>query len=112
MKINLINGESYLLINEKINEIIGTSNNVTTFDMLESTLEDVLMEAGYVSMFDEEKFIIIKNANFFGTEKQKESDSDMILNYFEHPSANATLIFICNTKLDLRKKVSKTVKEK
>ena len=62
MKINLINGESYLLINEKLNEIIGTSNNVTTFDMLESTLDDVLMEAGYVSMFDEEKFIIIKAA--------------------------------------------------
>lgn len=112
MKINLINGESYLLINEKINEIIGTSSNVTTFNMLENSLDDVFVEAGYVSMFDEEKYIVVKNANFFGTEKLKESDSDALINYFEHPNQNSTLIFICNTKLDLRKKISKIVKEK
>lgn len=112
MKINLISGESYLLVNEKINDIVGLSKNVTTFDLAQSTLEDVLIEAGYVSMFEEEKYIVIKNANFFGTDKIKDSDIDILLNYFEHPSDNTTLIFICNTKLDLRKKITKMVKDK
>ena len=112
MKINLISGESYLLVNEKINDIVGLSKNVTTFDLSQSTLEDVLIEAGYVSMFEEEKFIVIKNANFFGTDKIKDSDTDILLNYFEHPSDNTNLIFICSTKLDLRKKITKIVKDR
>lgn len=112
MKINLISGESYLLVNEKINDIVGLSKNVTTFDLAQSTLEDVLIEAGYVSMFEEEKFIVIKNANFFGTDKIKDSDTDILLNYFEHPSDNTNLIFICSTKLDLRKKITKIVKDR
>lgn len=112
MKINLISGESYLLVNEKINDIVGLSKNVTTFDLTQSTLEDVLIEAGYVSMFEEEKFIVIKNANFFGTDKIKDSDTDILLNYFEHPSDNTNLIFICSTKLDLRKKITKIVKDR
>lgn len=112
MKINLINGESFLLINEKISEIVGNSSNIATFDMLENTLEDVLIEAGYVSMFQESKFIIIKNANFFGTEKLKDSDAEVLLSYLEHPSDQAVLIFVCSSKLDLRKKITKLIKEK
>lgn len=112
MKINLISGDSFLLINEKISEIVGDSNNITTFDVQESTIEDILIEAGYVSMFQETKYIIVKNANFFGTEKIKESDSEALLNYFEHPSEQAILVFICPTKLDLRKKITKIIKDK
>lgn len=112
MKINLINGESFLLINEKISEIVGNSSNIATFDMLENTLEDVLIEAGYVSMFQESKFIIIKNANFFGAEKLKDSDAEVLLSYLEHPSDQAVLIFVCSSKLDLRKKITKFIKEK
>lgn len=112
MKINLISGESFLLINEKISEIVGTSNNITTFDVQENTLEDVLIEAGYVSMFQETKYIIVKNANFFGSDKIKESDIEVLLNYFEHPSEQAILIFVCSTKLDLRKKITKFIKDK
>lgn len=112
MKINLINGESYLLVNEKISDIVGLSKNVTVLDLAQCALEDVLIEAGYVSMFDEEKFIIIKNANFFGTEKQNDKDMEMLLNYIEHPSENAVLIFVCNVKLDLRKKITKLIKDK
>ena len=66
----------------------------------------------YYSMFDEEKFIIIKNANFFGTEKQNDKDIEMLLNYIEHPGENAVLIFVCNGKLDLRKKITKLIKDK
>ena len=57
MKIVLINGESILLCNEKINSIVGDNKNVISFDMNGCSMEDVLLEAGYFSMFEEEKFI-------------------------------------------------------
>lgn len=112
MKINLISGDSFLLINEKVNEIVKDSKNVAVFDLSENTLEDVFVESGYVSMFQEDKYIIIKNANFFGTDKIKDSDLEMLMNYFEHPNEQSILIFICNTKLDMRKKITKIIKDK
>ena len=112
MKIVLINGESRLLINEKINSIIKNNKNITSFDMSMNSLEEVLLEAGYFSMFDEEKFIIIKNANFFGSGKLSEKDTQSLLNYFNNPNPLSSLIFICNEKIDSRKKITKIMKEK
>lgn len=111
MKIVLLNGESYLLINEKIADIIQDTKNVTTFDLSMSSIDDVLIEAGYFSMFEESKYIIVKNANFFGTEKLKDEEVEKLLHYMEHPNENTTIIFVCNTKLDSRKKITKYVKE-
>lgn len=112
MKINLISGDSYLLINEKVSDIIKESTNITTFDMLESSIDDVLIEANYVSMFPDDKYIIVRNANFFGTEKGKESDIEKLINYLEHPNEKTIIIFICPSKLDLRKKITKLIKDK
>lgn len=111
MKVCLINCESYLLINEKIYEIIGDNKNVSTFDLSDSTLEDVILEAGYFSMFDEEKYIIVKNANFFGTGKNNEQDSELLINYMKEPNEKTTIIFVCSEKIDARKKVTKIFKD-
>ena len=106
MKIYVINGDSYLLINEKINDIIKDSKNVTTFDLNVNTIEEVILEAGYFSMFQEEKFIIAKNANFLGQGKIKDKDSELLINYLEEPNHNSVIIFICSDKLDMRKKIT------
>ena len=79
MKIVLVNGESILLINEKINNIIKDNKNVTSFDMNINSIEDILLEAGYFSMFGEEKFIIVRNANFFGSGKINEKELELYL---------------------------------
>ena len=112
MKIVLINGESILLCNEKINSIVGDNKNVISFDMNGCSMEDVLLEAGYFSMFEEEKFIIIRNANFFGSGKISEKDSESLLKYLNNPNSLTSLIFICNEKIDSRKKITKIMKEK
>lgn len=112
MKIYLISGESYLLVNEKISEIIKDSKNISTLDLSINTVEDIIVEAGYISMFEEEKYIIVKNANFFGSGKLKDAEQNLILNYFSNPNPLTTLIFVCYEKLDLRKKITKEVKEK
>ena len=112
MKNVLINGESILLINEAINDIIKGNKNITSFDFNIDSMEDILVEAGYFSMFEEEKFIIIRNANFFGSGKISEKDSESLLKYLNNPNSLTSLIFICNEKIDSRKKITKIMKEK
>lgn len=112
MKIYLINGDSYLLVNEKIDSIIKDNKNVSIFDSGVVTIEDLVLEAGYFSLFQEQKFIIYKNANFFGSSKISEKDTELLLNYLEKPNDFTTIIFVCNEKIDMRKKVTKIIKEK
>ena len=112
MNIVLINGESVLLVNEAINDIVKDSKNISSFDMSINTVEDILLEAGYFSMFAEKKFIIVRNANFFGGNKLSENDEKKISNYFNNPNSLSCLIFICNEKIDARKKITKLMKEK
>ena len=112
MKIVLINGESILLINEAVSSIIKDNKNVTSFDMNGCGIEDILLEAGYFSMFEEEKFIIVRNANFFGSGKLNEKDMNSLLKYLENPNNLTNIIFICSEKIDARKKITKLMKEK
>ncbi len=112
MKIYLISGESYLLINEAINDIVKSSKNITTFDLNIDTLDMVMVEAGYVNMFQEEKYIIVKNANFFGTGKISEKMTDLLMNYLNNPNSLSVLIFVTNEKVDMRKKITKIIKDK
>ena len=72
----------------------------------------VMVEAGYVSMFDEKKYIIVKNANFFGSDKLSEKDTNLLINYLNQPNDLSILIFVCNDKIDSRKKITKIIKDK
>lgn len=112
MNMYLINGESYLLVNEEISKIIKDNKNIVSYDLNESTLEEVLIEAGYLSLFQEEKFIVVKNAKFFGSGKLTDKETSMLENYLEHPNKLSTILFICYEKLDTRKKITKLFKEK
>ena len=111
MKIILVNGESRLQINEVISNIIKDSKNVTSFDLSIDSIEDIILEAGYFSLFDEEKYIVIRNANIFGSAKISEKDTELLLNYFKNPNTLTNIIFVCNEKLDNRKKITKVLKE-
>lgn len=112
MRVYLINGESYILINEKLNEIVGDSKNITTFDLSVNTLEDVIIEAGYFSMFESEKFIIVKNAPYFGSSCKKETEIEQLINFLEREYENTTIIFLTSDKIDSRKKITKLIKDK
>ena len=108
----LIYGESYRLIEEEIQKIIKNETNLVTLDLQESCLDDILTEATYVSMFEESKIIIVKNALFFTSNKDKEEDMQKLLNYMENPIATTTLIFTTYEKIDNRKKVTKMFEKK
>lgn len=108
----LIYGESFRLIEEEIAKIVKEETNVVTMDLFSVSLQDVLVEAGYVSLFEEKKFLIVKNAFFFTSAKSSEEEIEAFLNYMEHPNSSTTLIFTTYDKIDARKKVTKKFGEK
>ncbi len=108
----LIYGESFRLIAEEIDKIIKDSTNIVSMDLSVHTLEDVIREATYVSMFEEKKYIIVRNATFFTSAKEKSEDLDILFSYMENPIPLTTIIFTAYDKIDLRKKITKTFSEK
>lgn len=110
--IYLITSESNQLINEYLCEINKDCDNILYIDFNNSSIDDILAEASYYSMFNEEKIIIVKNASFFGSDKISDENSNKLLNYFNSPNEFSKLIFTTNDKLDMRKKITKTIKDK
>jgi DNA polymerase III delta subunit len=68
--IYLICGNSYRLLEEELNKIIK-DNPYTSFDLNIDELDNVLEEASYFSLFDDKKYLVVKNANIFGASKRK-----------------------------------------
>ena len=69
MQVKLITSDSKVLLDKKIKEIIGKSEVVIKYNMEECSLADILEEASYVSLFDEMKYVVVKNADIFGKKR-------------------------------------------
>ena len=108
--IYLIYSNSYNLINEEINKIFKTMDDVEIIDYSKTNIEDILINFNYVSLFNDEKKIIVKNSSLFSSKQDK--DSDLLLKYLDNPNMNATIIFTTYDKPDERKKITKTIKDK
>jgi len=116
--IYLITSSSYRLLEEEIDKIVK-DNQVTSFDLNYVSIDDVLEEANYFSLFDEKKYLLVRNANMFttarkssdGEEKESKKD-DKLIKYLENPNPNTILIFILNGKAAGNKKITKIIKEK
>ncbi|MCI8393989.1 MAG: DNA polymerase III subunit delta [Bacilli bacterium] len=109
MNIYLIEATSHILLEEEVQKIVKDSQNKIIYNAEECEIEEILNEASYVSMFQEMKYIIVKNANFFGTQKRKEEE--MLFKYLEQPYPLCTIIFTTYNPVDQRKKTTKLIKE-
>lgn len=112
MNIYLIASESIRLIDEEISKILKNNTNIDVFDMNAISMEDLLNEANYLSLFDDKRYIIAKNASLFGADSNKKSDSELLLKYLEKPNDKTILIFTYNGNPDSRKKIVKIISEK
>lgn len=117
--IYLISANSYRLMEEEIKKIVK-NNTYASFDLNAVLLDDVLEEASYFSLFDEMKYMVVKNAMIFGSSRKKselEEDTvskkdEKLLKYLEEPNPQTILIFTINGKIDSKKKICKIIKDR
>ncbi|HOP65690.1 MAG TPA: DNA polymerase III subunit delta [Bacilli bacterium] len=110
MNLYLISSSSYNETEEEIKKI--TKENTINFDLEENSLEDLIEEAEYVSLFADKKYIVVKNSYIFNSNSSKDIDISLLTNYMDHPNPNTTIIFTTFKALDERKKIVKLFKEK
>lgn len=119
----LISSNSYHLMEEELKKILK-DNPYTSFDLNAVELDDVLEEASYFSLFDDKKYMVVKNAQIFGSSKRKSKEEDndeeekvskkdeKLLQYLNEPNDNTVLIFTINGKADTKKKICKIIKDR
>lgn len=111
MNIYLISNESYRLINKEIKKIVK-NNNFEIFNMNKSSIKEILEEASYFSLDNNQKYLVVTNADVFSADKVNDTTTDSLLNYFNNPNLNTILIFTTQKPLDSRKKIVKELKNK
>ena len=107
--IYLITGNSFYLIEDEIKKIVK-NNNYDQFDLNDVELKDILEEASYPSMFGDKKYMVIKNANIFGSSRKKKDEEGSsskkkspLENYLDNPNPDTVLIFVYLGKADSKK---------
>lgn len=108
----IIKSNSYRLMKEKIIDILKDINeeNINYFDLLDDSIDDVIEECNYVSLFNEKKAVIVYNANIFGTKYEYKEVLEKLEKYLNNPNELTTLIFITDG-ISLKKKCVKIIKE-
>lgn len=115
MNTYLIVSETIYNIEEKLKELKNGIDNIITFNMDENTIDEILEEASYFSMFDDKKCVVVKNAKIFGSSKisdtnKAKEDINKLLKYLDEENKNTKLIFIYNGKADSKKKIYNLLK--
>ena len=104
----LIYGTSKYFIDEEISKI--TKNNTLKFYMNEISLEDVLNDIRYSSVFEENKTIVIYDASKCFKQNAKEELNGMedFLDYVKH-NKNTKIILVSDKKINERLKINKEI---
>ena len=111
MNIYLISAFSYRLIDDEVKKIVK-NNNYLTMNLNRITIPEVLQEASYYSIDNNKKYIVVSNAYLFGNVKTDDKYIDELINYLNNPNPNTVLIFTTLNGIDLRKKITKIIKDK
>lgn len=106
----LISSTSYHLLEDEIKKIVGDEKNVFRYDLSYLTLEELLEEASYFSLFEEKKYLIIKSAETLFNSKNK-IGFPKLEKYFLNPNSYTTIIFTSEVKIDEKTNLSKIFKE-
>lgn len=109
----LITSDSETIIDLKIKELLKDDyQKLITYDMESTNISNAIMDLDTYSLFNEKKYIYVKNAIFLTSEKSEiNHDIEALKKYLENPNLNNVLIISCS-KLDGKKNIAKLVKEK
>ncbi len=117
--IYLYYGLESFLIKKEIKSILLKEHieaiNQNTYDLENSTLDDIIEDASTMSLFGDKKAIIVENSYIFtGTTNQKlpTQNIDLLNQYFQNINNNTLLFFIVNKdSIDKRKKIVSELKK-
>lgn len=117
----LLYGTETFFIQNLKNEILktvlpeGGEENLSTYDLEETPIEEVMIDAETYPFFGDEKLVIINNPVFLTAKQIKlpfEHDIDQLEHYLLAPVDYSTIIFIAPyEKLDNRKKITKLLRK-
>lgn len=110
----LLYGEDKAILNKEINNLKKSleinEDDITHYEI--ENINDIIDEAGTISMFSLNKFIIIDSTSYLSEKKEVQNIKDLE-EYFEHYNSNSYLIFISNRDtIDSRKKLVKLISSK
>lgn len=113
----LLYGTEKFLIDKEVKNIISKNNieeiNISKYDLEINNLNEILDDANTVSLFSNNKLIIVENAYIFSRTQNKKIDNVEILENYLKNSSDTIIIFINNNeKIDSVKKIVKLIKEK
>ncbi len=108
--------ENYLIENEIkniINKLDIEEINISKYDLEENTIKEILEDANTISLFSNNKLIIVDNAFIFSRIQKKIDDLNLLEEYLKTKNENTNIIFINkNENIDSVKKIVKLIKEK
>lgn len=115
MKTYIISGESSYFIDNEIKKLTG-DNASLIFNMNESSVEDLINEASFSSLFKDQKYIVVKNALFLNSTKKSDTnkakkDNELLFNYLNNENEDTTIIFVLDKNPDMKKKTVKLISE-
>ncbi len=112
MNTYIISGTINYFVNKELKKIVGDNSNVS-YDLACNTIDEVLSEASFVSMFGDKKYIVVRNAPYFNqvkkdTKKQDE-EIERLTRYLNNENKDTYIIFLLDKKPDSRKKITKLI---
>ena len=97
--IYVIKSSSFRLLNSKIQELTKDLNEKKYFNLSYDELEDVIIDASYVGLFNDNRAIIVRDVNYFGGKNKYEDQVNSIIRLIENLDPSITLILVCNNLL-------------
>ena len=113
----LLYGNESFLIDKEIKNIINKNKidelNISKYDLEVNTLNEILEDANTISLFSDNKLIIVENSFIFNRVQNKKIDNiENLENYLKNKNDTIIIFVDNNEKIDSTKKIVKLIKEK
>lgn len=113
MNTYLISGTSNYFIEKEIDKIVKDNSKVTV-DLNTCSIDELLNEASFSSLFNDKKYLIIKNCvNFYASKKEDserlKKENERLYQYLTHENPSTYLIFYLTKNPDSKKKITKII---
>ncbi|MEG0022022.1 MAG: DNA polymerase III subunit delta [Bacilli bacterium] len=113
--IYLLYGKEEYLLDKETKKLLKNEDplNINTLSMNNDRLEDIIEDFQTISMFSDEKIVVVKDSYVFSSKKCNiDQDVKLLESYLENINPSTKIIFLLNEiKLDERKKIVKQIRK-